>query len=95
MRFKIFRMEISQDFSPKFQHSYSASGFRLTRSELTAYGVISFLVVLWCHYKWSRRHFEKLAAKMTGPPAYPIIGTGLQFIGTPQRKRIIIFYYEY
>lgn len=82
--FIIFRMEMSQDFHSTSKHS--VSGFRLTRQELTTYAVISFIVVLWCNYKWSRRHFEKLASKMTGPPAYPIIGAGLEFVGTPQRK---------
>lgn len=77
-------MEVSQDFSLASKHS--ASGLRMTSTELTAYAVISFIVVLWCHYKWNRRHFEKLASKMTGPPAYPIIGAGLEFVGTPQRK---------
>lgn len=82
--FIIFRMEMSQDFHSASKQS--VGGFRLTRQELTTYAVISFIVVLWCNYKWSRRHFEKLASKMTGPPAYPIIGAGLQFVGTPQRK---------
>lgn len=77
-------MEMSQDFQSASKHS--AGGFRLSKSELTAYAIISFLVVLWCHFKWNRRHFEKLAAKLGGPPAYPIVGTGLEFVGTPQRK---------
>jgi len=77
-------MEVSQDFPLASKHS--AGGLRMTSSELTAYAVISFIVVLWCHYKWNRRHFEKLASRMTGPPSYPIIGAGLEFVGTPQRK---------
>ncbi|XP_001951034.3 cytochrome P450 4C1 [Acyrthosiphon pisum] len=83
-------MEVSQDF-PVSSLKHSAGGPRMTSTELTAYGVISFIVVLWCHYKWNRRHFERLASKMTGPPAYPIIGAGLEFVGTPQQviERII------
>lgn len=64
----------------------SVEGFRLTSPEFIVYAVISFVVVLWCHSKWSSRHFDRLAAKMTGPPAYPIVGAGLEFIGTPERK---------
>jgi len=78
-------MEVSPDF-PVSSSKHSAGGLRMTSTELTAYGVISFIVVLWCHYKWNRRHFERVASKMTGPPAYPIIGAGLEFVGTPQRK---------
>lgn len=76
-------MEISQDF----QSATKPIGvFRMTRTELIIYAVISFLVILWCNFKWNRRHFEKIASKMTGPPSYPIIGAGLQFVGTPERK---------
>ena len=77
-------MEVSQDFPMTSKHS--VGGLRMSSTELTAYGVISFVVVLWCHYKWNRRHFERLASKMMGPPSYPIVGTGLEFVGTPQRK---------
>lgn len=67
----------------------SNSGFRLTRSELIIYVVFAFLVVLWCHFKWNIRRYEKIAAKMPGPPSYPIIGSGLEFIGSNERKQTI------
>jgi len=54
--------------------------------ELVAYIIIAVLMVIWCYYKWKNRHFEKLAARMPGPPAYPIIGTGYQFIGSSERN---------
>ncbi|XP_027840519.2 cytochrome P450 4C1-like [Aphis gossypii] len=64
----------------------SVNGFRLTMPEVIAYPIIlSFFVILWCRYKWNRRHFDKLASSLKGPPAYPIIGSALQFIGTPQK----------
>lgn len=66
----------------------SVNGFRLTMPEVIAYPIIlSFFVILWCRYKWNRRHFDKLASSLKGPPAYPIIGSALQFIGTPQSER--------
>lgn len=65
----------------------STDGFPATRYEFIAYyAVIALVVALWGRYKWNRRKFDGLAAKLTGPPSYPIIGTGLQFIGTHQRK---------
>lgn len=64
----------------------SIGGFRLEKSELIVYAVITFIVVLWCNYKWNRRYFDRLAAKLPGPPSYPIIGNGHIFAGTPQRK---------
>jgi len=54
--------------------------------ELVVYMFIVVLVVTWCYYKWQNRRFVKLAARMTGPPAYPIIGTGYQFIGSSERN---------
>ncbi|KAE9541566.1 hypothetical protein AGLY_003557 [Aphis glycines] len=33
----------------------------------------------------SVKHFEKIASKLEGPPSYPIIGTGLECIGTHQQ----------
>lgn len=78
-------MEISQDSHASSKHSLG-SGFQLTRTDFTTYALIFFTVVLWCHHKWNRRHFEKLASKLKGPPSYPIIGTGLEFMGTPQRN---------
>lgn len=81
-------MEVSQDFHTNSKYS-AGGGFQLSRTDFTTYGVIFFTVVMWCHYKWNRRHFEKVASKMTGPPSYPIIGTGLEFVGTPQRKQNI------
>jgi len=66
----------------------SVSGFRLTITEVFAYPTICFVVILWCRYKWNRRHLDKLAAELKGPPAYPIIGSALQFIGTPEGEKI-------
>lgn len=64
----------------------SVKNFRWTTSELIVYQAIFCFVVIWCQYKWIRRNFEKVAAKMKGPRGYPFIGSSFNFIGTPERK---------
>jgi len=59
----------------------------MTITELILYAVISFIVILWCYFKWKQRPFERVALKMTGPPAYPIVGFVLELMGTPERKK--------
>ncbi|KAF0750338.1 cytochrome P450 4C1-like [Aphis craccivora] len=88
-KFAIFNMEVSQEFPVSTKHS--AGGIRMTSTELTGYAVISFIVVLWCYFKWKQRPFERVASKMTGPPSYPIIGSGFEFIGTPQQVMDSVF----
>lgn len=62
------------------------SGFQLTIfNSIVVVGIVLF-VVLFAYDKWSRRPYEKLAAKLQGPPSYPIVGTGLEFLGSPERK---------
>jgi len=78
-------MEGSHDFSTTSKHS--AGGLQMTSTEFTAYTSISFIVVLWCLHKWNRRHFKRVALKMSGLSSYPFIGSGFEFIGTPQRKK--------
>jgi len=56
--------------------------------EIILYVIVVLFVVIWCYFKWQQRPFEKLAAIMPGPTAYPIIGGGYQFIGlTSERKK--------
>ncbi|XP_022166735.1 cytochrome P450 4C1-like [Myzus persicae] len=69
----------------------SVKNFRWTTSELIVYQAIFCFVVIWCQYKWIRRNFEKVAAKMKGPRGYPFIGSSFNFIGTPEQvmKKIL------
>ena len=64
----------------------SVRDFRLTTSEVIVYQLIVCFVVIWCQFKWIRRNFESVAAKMKGPKGYPFIGSSFDFIGTPERK---------
>ncbi|XP_045479100.1 cytochrome P450 4g15-like [Harmonia axyridis] len=53
----------------------------------SASNVFYFLLVpamiLWyAYWKISRKHLEELAAKLPGPPGYPLIGNALDFSGT-------------
>lgn len=75
----IFSMEVSQD-------SPSTDWLQMAITKMTAYVLVSSIMILWCYLKWKHRHFEKVASKLKGPPSYPIIGTGLECIGTHQRK---------
>jgi cytochrome P450 family 4 len=65
--------------------------------EIIASIIVVVLVMVWCYFKWQNRHFEKLAASMPGPPAYPIIGSGYQFIGSSEHimSKIIDLAKEY
>lgn len=46
--------------------------------------IIFIMAALGCYFKWKNRRFEKLSAKLKGPPVYPIIGSCLQFCLRPQ-----------
>lgn len=59
--------------------------------EIIAYITVGILVVFWYYIKWNNRRFEKLAARMPGPPSYPMIGTGYKFIGSPESNENNIF----
>lgn len=64
----------------------SVSEFRLAVTEVLLYSAIISIAVFWCRYKWNNRHIDKLDSKMKGPPVYPIIGSALELLGTPERK---------
>ncbi|XP_046665741.1 cytochrome P450 4C1-like [Homalodisca vitripennis] len=52
-------------------------------SVLTTLAVF-FSIVYVALFKWRRRRLEKLASQLPGPPALPVIGNGLEFLGGPE-----------
>ncbi|XP_054262081.1 cytochrome P450 4C1-like [Macrosteles quadrilineatus] len=52
-------------------------------SSLTMLAVFCSLAYL-AMFKWKRRRLEKLGSQLPGPPALPIIGNGLEFVGDPE-----------
>ncbi|VVC44950.1 Hypothetical protein CINCED_3A014120 [Cinara cedri] len=75
-------METSQDVYSEIL--YSTVKFRVTGTQLIFYAVIFLVLVLLIKIKLNTIRYEKFAAKISGPPAYPIIGSLLEFIRTPK-----------
>ncbi|XP_050545279.1 cytochrome P450 4C1-like [Daktulosphaira vitifoliae] len=65
-------------------YSNTLGEFWQTKVELVGYIIVIFLVIIWCRIKWNRRFIDRFAAKIPGPPSYPLIGSGLEFIGRSQ-----------
>lgn len=72
-----------------FQDIYSASNdsmfdFPCTGSALIVFAVFSCVVLLLCYDKSTRRPYEKFAKTLNGPPDYPIVGSLLNFVESPE-----------
>lgn len=55
--------------------------------EIISSVIFFWIMVLWCYHKWSNRRIHRFASKLKGPPAYPLIGSLLEFTGNKQRKQ--------
>lgn len=66
--------------------NYLMYGYDIIILDIIVYSIIVLTVMLWYISRWRARRFEKIAASMNGPPSYPIVGSWLNFIGTPNRK---------
>jgi hypothetical protein len=49
--------------------------------------IFFFLFLCYVHFRFRRRRMEALAAKIAGPPPWPIIGNALEFLGSTHGKR--------
>lgn len=60
-----------------FRFSTSSSRFN---DMLTCIILISWLLILWIYFLWSRRRYYAAAWKLRGPVGWPFIGMGLQMM---------------
>lgn len=47
------------------------------------------IVLYYIYFRIANKHMIEVAEKIPGPPAYPIIGNALEFLGSPDGKENI------
>ncbi|EDW84316.1 uncharacterized protein Dwil_GK14074 [Drosophila willistoni] len=47
---------------------------------MLAYILVSWLVLAWIYFLWTRRRYYKIACQLKGPIGWPLIGMGLQMM---------------
>lgn len=52
---------------------------------MSLFALVLVAILIFC-YLWRRRHLYAFARQLDGPPALPLIGNGLMFIGSPERS---------
>lgn len=50
------------------------------------------LILYYIYYHIVNKRMIQLAEKIPGPPSYPIIGNALEFLGSPDGKKIFFRY---
>ncbi|XP_050545258.1 cytochrome P450 4C1-like isoform X1 [Daktulosphaira vitifoliae] len=78
------KLNMNVTFYTSSENSKPLDVFWQTKSELVSYAIILLLLIIWFRIKWNRRFIDRFAAKIPGPPSYPLIGSGLEFVGTSQ-----------
>lgn len=72
--------------TPRFVFSAQMPSKLLSHHELIVYTAVALALAAWFHWRWKHRHFMELAAKLPGPPSYPLIGTTSMFTHTYDGK---------
>lgn len=62
------------------------AGLSETFTEMLIVIALVISVSALVQYHWRRRRLYRMAAKIPGPPTYPIIGNAHLFIGSPKSK---------
>lgn len=62
-----------------------------SKAEILFILAVSVFLVMLAQYHWKRRRMYRMAAKIPGPPSYPIVGSGLMFIGSTESNFYIKF----
>lgn len=54
------------------------------------YLLVPTLLLWFTYWKLSRRRMIEMADKLPGPPGLPLVGNGLDFLGTPHGKFFLL-----
>lgn len=81
-------------FRPPLGEGHSRESIQYPSSNFVAYFLLQMgplvltlcLILCYVSFRFRRRRMEALAAKISGPPAWPLVGNALQFLGSTHGK---------
>jgi hypothetical protein len=56
---------------------------------IVIFALLAVLVAMFVQHKWKNRHLEALAKKLPGPGGWPILGSGLMFLGKTTAGKVL------